>query len=85
MLDAVHLVERYAVPNTAAKDCSDVFSAYGAHAITRFRACEYAPMPDTINLQLLGLPTVFYFLLGCCSLENHKGQLSDPCSRLTNR
>ena len=85
MLAAIHLSGRYATPPTAAEVQSDIFSAYRAHAVTRIRACEYVPMANTINLQLLGLPAAFCFLPRCYSLGNFKGQLSDPCLRLSQR
>ena len=85
LLGVVHLIGRYAAPPAAADVQSDVFSAYRAHAVTRFPAYESAPMLGVINLQYLGLSTVFCFLLGYCFLENRRGQLSDPCLSLTNK
>ena len=85
MLDACYFAEMCAAPPTAAEVCSDVVSAYRAHAETRYRACEYAPMPDAINLQYLSLPVVSCFLLGYCSLENCKDQLSGAWLRLSQR
>ena len=85
MLDAGHLAGICAAPPTAAEVHSDIFSAYRIHAVTRFPANESTPMLDIINLQYLGLPTVFCFLPRCCSLENRKGKLSDPCLSLINK
>ena len=85
MLAAGRLVGRCAASPTAVEVCSDVASAYCAHAGAEFPAYGCIPMPDTINLQHLGLPTMFCFLLGCCSLENHKGQQFGPCLRLSQR
>ena len=50
MLTAGHLVGRCAASPTAAEVHSDVGGAYRAHATAKFRACEYAPMPDAINV-----------------------------------
>ena len=52
LLGVVHLVGRYAALPAAAEVQSDVFGIYWAHAVAKFRACEYAPMPDAINFQL---------------------------------
>ena len=83
--DVGHLARRCAAPPTAAEVHLYVSCAYLAHAVIRSPAYEYAPMLDVINLLCLCLPTVFYFLLGCCSLENRKDQLSTPCLRLTKK
>ena len=72
-----------AVPLVAAEVHSDVNGAYRALATIKFRAYQSSPMLEVINLEYLGLPTVSYFLLGYCSLESRRGQLSDPCLSLT--
>ena len=75
----------YAAPPAAAEVCSDVYGAYRAHAKAKFRACEYAPMPNVVNLLFLSLPTMFCFLPGCCSLGSRKGQQSGPWLSLSNK
>ena len=84
MLAAVHVSGRCAAPPIAAEVCFDVNGTYRAHATTIFRACEYAPRLDTINLQYLDLPTAFCFHPGYYSLGNCRGPLSDPCLNLAN-
>ena len=69
----------------AAEVHSDVDGAYHALATTRFRACEYAPMPDAINLQFPSHPTVFCSHPGCYSLGNRRGQQFGPCLSLSQR
>ena len=59
LLVDVHLAGMYAAPPAAAKVCSDVYGAYCAHAIAKFRAYEYAPMLDIINPLYLSLPIAF--------------------------
>ena len=83
--DAARLARRRAAPPIAAEVCLDVFCAYCAHARAEFSAYGCIPKLDIINILCLDLPTVFYFLLGCCSLENRKDQLSSPCLRLSQR
>ena len=84
MLAAGHLVGRCAASPTAAEVHFDVYSAYCAHAITKFRACKYALKLEITNLLFLSNPTVFCFHPGCYSLVNHRDQLSGPCLIVTN-
>ena len=84
MLVTSHLAGRYAVSPVAAEVYSDIDGAYCAHAVTRFRACEYAPTPEAINLQFLSHPTVFCSHPACYYSGNHRVQQFGPCLSLTN-
>ena len=85
MLDACHLAGMCAAPPTAAEVQPDVINAYYAHDRAEFPVYGCVPTLDAINLSHLGLLTMFCFLLGCCSLENRKGQQFGPCFQLSNR
>ena len=78
-LTNVHPAEMYAAPPAAAEVCSDVYGAYRAHAITKFLGYGSSLTPSIINPQYPSLLAMFYFLLGCCSMENRKDQQFAPC------
>ena len=84
LLGAVHLVGRCAAPPTAAEVQFDVVGTYRTHATTESLVYGSSLTLDVINPQYPGLPIAFCFLPRCYSLGNRKGQLSDPCLRLTN-
>ena len=78
MPDAGHLAGMCAAPPTAAEVCSDVYGAYRAQALAKFLVYGSSLLPGKINPQYPGLLAMFHFLLGCCSLENRKGQQFCP-------
>ena len=83
--DAGYLAGRCAAPPIAVEVHSDVYGAYHAHATTISSAHESSTTLDVINIQCFYLPTVSCFLLGCCSLDNRRDQLSGPCLSLTDK
>ena len=75
----------YAALPAASKVCSDDDGAYRAHAKAISLVYGSSLTPGAINPQYPSLLAIFYFLLGCCSLENRKGQQFGPCFKLSNR
>ena len=80
----VHLAGTYAAPPAAAEVCSDVYGAYRAHAIAKFRAYGSSPVLNAVNPQCLGLLIVAYFHLGCYSLVSRKALRFGPSLSLSS-
>ena len=74
----------YAALPAASEVRSDGDGAYRAHAIAVFQVCEYALMPDAIDLQFSSQPTGFCYHLGCYSSGNCRGQQFGPSLILSN-
>ena len=74
----------YAALPAASEVHSDNDGAYCAHAKAISLVYGSSLAPGAINPQYPSLLAMFYFLLGSCSLENHKGQQFGPSLSFTN-
>ena len=69
----------YAALPAASEVCSDDDSAYCALAKAISLVYGSSLVPGAINPQYPSLLAMFYFLLGCYSVENRKDQQFAPC------